>query len=60
MAGTVLERILVQEAIEMVGELACHFGWATRAVAVNEASRTLGGKAMHPFAQRGVGKVQCV
>jgi hypothetical protein len=60
MAGAVLQWILVDEAIEMVRQGAGHFGRATRAGAVNEAWRTLGGKAMHPFAQRGVGKVQRV
>jgi len=60
MAGAVLKWVLVDEALEMVRQRAGHFGRATRAGAVNETVRALGGKAMHPFAQRGVGKVQRV
>jgi hypothetical protein len=60
MAGAVLKWVLVDEAIEMVRQRAGHCGRATRAGAVNEAWRALAGKAMDPFAQRGIGKVQRV
>jgi hypothetical protein len=60
MAGAVLQWILVDEVIELVRQRTGHFGRAPRAGAVNEALRALGGKAMHPFAQRGIGKVQRV
>ena len=60
MTGVVLQWVWVDEAIEMVRQRTGHFGWATRAGAVNEALRALGGKAMHPFAQRGRGQVQRV
>jgi len=60
LVGAVLERVLVNEVIEVVRERAGHFGWATRAGVVGEALHPLGGKTMYPFAQRGIGKVQRV
>jgi len=60
MARAVLEWVLVDEAIEVVRQRAGHFRRATRARAVGEALHPLGGKAMDPFAQRGIGKVQRV
>jgi len=60
MAGAVLEGILVDEPIEVVRQLAGHFGWATGAGAIPQALNSLVGKAMDPLAQRGIGKVQRV
>src|SRR5262249_33776661 len=60
MAGAVLERVLVDEAIEVVRQLAGHFRWATGAGAIPQALDSLVGKAMDPLAQRGIGKVQRV
>jgi hypothetical protein len=60
MAGAVLERVLANEAIEVVHHLTGHFGWAPRTGTVGEALDALASKAMDPFAQRGIGKVQGV
>src|SRR5262249_29072174 len=60
MAGAVLEGVLVDEPIEVVRQLAGHFGWATGAGAIHQALHSLVGKAMDPLAQRGIGKVQRV
>jgi hypothetical protein len=60
MAGAVLERVVVDEAIKVVRHLAGHFGGATRARAIRKALDPMVGKAMHPFTQRGIGKVQRV
>jgi hypothetical protein len=60
MVGAVLEGILVDEPIEVVRQLAGHFGWATGARAIPQALDSLVGKAMDPLAQRGIGKVQRV
>jgi hypothetical protein len=60
MARAVLKRVVVDEAIAVVCDRAGHFGRATRAGSIHQASDTLIGKAMDPFAQCGIGKVQCV
>jgi hypothetical protein len=60
MARAVLEGVLVDEPIEVVRQLAGHFGWATGAGAIHQAFHSLVGKAMDPLAQRGIGKVQRV
>jgi hypothetical protein len=60
MARAVLERVVVDEAIAVVRQLAGRFGRATRAGAIGEALSPLVGKARDPFAQRGIGKVQCI
>jgi hypothetical protein len=52
----VLQGVLVGETLEMLFQLPRHFGWATGARAVDEALRTFMGKAMHPFAEGGIGK----
>jgi hypothetical protein len=54
MAGAVLERVLVDEPIEVVRQGAGHFGRATGAGAIHQALDSLAGEAMDPFAQRGV------
>src|SRR5216683_4109785 len=59
-AGAVLERVLVDEVIEVVRQFAGHCGRATSAGTVGEALHPLVSKAMHPFAQRGIGKMQRV
>jgi hypothetical protein len=56
----VLERVLVDKTIEVVRQGAGHFGWATRAGAILEALDPMGGKAMDPFAQCGIGEVEGV
>jgi hypothetical protein len=60
MARSVLERVLVDKTVEVVRQGAGHFGWATGAGAVSETLDPVGGKAMHPFAQGGIGKVEGV
>jgi len=57
MAGAVLERVLVDEPIEVVRQATGHFGRATGAGAIRQALDALAGEAMDPFAQRGRGKV---
>jgi hypothetical protein len=52
MARAVLERVLVNETIEVMRQRTGHFGWATRAGAIREALNPMVGKAMDPFAQR--------
>jgi hypothetical protein len=56
----VLERVLVDKTIKVTRQLAGHFGRATRAGAIRKALDPVVGKAMHPFAQCGIGKVQRV
>src|SRR5262245_27172881 len=60
MAGTVLQRVLVDEAIEVCRYCPSDFRGATGAGAVDQALNPLGGEAMDPLAQRGIGKVQRV
>jgi len=60
MAGPVLQRVLVDEAIEVVRQCTRHFWWSTGAGAISEALHPLVGKAMDPFAQRGIREMQRV
>src|SRR5215831_11114791 len=60
MAGAVLKWVLVDEVIEVVRQGTRHFRWSTGAGAISEALHPLVGKAIEPFAQRGVGKVERV
>jgi hypothetical protein len=60
MAGAMLEGVLVDESIEVLFQRAGHFGWATRARAIEQALDPLVGEAMDPLAQGGIGKVQRV
>jgi len=60
MKRAVFQRVLIDEAIEVLFQLARDLGRSPRAWAVNEALRPLVGKAMDPLAQRGIGKVQGV
>ena len=60
MAGAVLERVLVDQAIEVLRQRTGHFGRATGAGAIHQALDPLVGEAMEPLAQRRIGKVQGV
>jgi len=60
MEGAMRQGVLIDEAIEVLFQLACDFGWSPGAGAVQEAWRALVGKAMDPLAQRGIGKGQRV
>jgi hypothetical protein len=51
MDGTVLQRVLIDEALEVLFQLARDCGWSTRARAIHQTLGTLAGKAMHPFPQ---------
>jgi hypothetical protein len=55
-----LQRVLVDEAIEVVRQGAGHFGWATGTGAILEPLDPMGGKAVDPFAQGRIGKVEGV
>jgi hypothetical protein len=60
MKRAVVQRVLIDEAIEVLFQLTRDLGRSARAGAVHEAWRTLVGKTMDPLAQRGIGKVQCI
>ena len=51
-----LQGVLVGETIEVLFQLASHFGRSTRARAIHQPLRALMGKAMNPLAQGGIGK----
>jgi hypothetical protein len=55
-----LERVVVDEAIEVVRQGIRHVRRATRAGAIHQALYPLVGKAMDPFTQRGIGTVERV
>jgi len=55
-----LKRILIDEAIEVFFQFTGHCERSTGAGAVDEPLDPLVGKAMDPFTQRRIGKVQCV
>jgi len=56
----VLERVLVDETIEVLLQLARDFGWSTGARAIHQPLRALVGKAMDPLAQGGIRKLERV
>src|SRR4030095_15730143 len=60
MERTVLQGVLLDEALEVVFPRAGHLGRATRARAIHQAVHPLVGKAVDPFAKSGIGKVQRV
>ena len=49
---------LIDEALEVLFQLARDFWWPTGAGAIDEALGALVGKAMDPLAERGIGKGQ--
>ena len=51
---------LIDQAIEGLFERACDFGQSPRARAAHQPLGALGGKAVTPFAQGGIGKVWSV
>jgi hypothetical protein len=57
MVGAMLERVVVDEAIEVLREGPGYLRRSTGAGAVRKALDPVVGKAMHPCAQRGIGKV---
>jgi len=60
MARAVLERVVVDKAIEVVRQRTGHCGGATRAGTIREALHPRVGKAMDPFAQCRIGKMERV
>ncbi len=55
-----LQGVLIDEAIEVLFQLAGDFRRATRARAIDETRRALTGKAIDPLAEGGIGKLECV
>jgi len=51
-----LEGVLIDEAMEGLFQLACHFRRSSRAGAIDQAFDSLAGKTMAPLAERGRGK----
>ena len=60
MEGAVLQGVLIDEAIEVLFQLAGDFRRATRARAIDETRRALTGKAIDPLAEGGIGKLRSV
>ena len=60
MVRAVLERVLIDEAIEVVRQCTRHFRRSTGAGPIGEALHSLVGKAMDPFAQCRIGKMERV
>ena len=55
-----LEGVLIDKAIEVLFQLTCDFGRSTGAWAIHQARDALVSKAVDPFAEGGIGKVQRV
>ena len=53
MDGAMLQGVLIDEAIEVPFQLACDFGRAPGARAIDSSLRALAGKAIDPLAQDG-------
>jgi hypothetical protein len=60
MERTMLEGVLIDEMIEVSFQLTGDFGRSPGARAIHQAPHTLVGKAVDPFPQGGIGKVQRV
>jgi hypothetical protein len=58
MAGAVGQRVLINEAVEMLFECAGHFARTTGARAIPQALGSLSGKALDPLSQGRIGKVE--
>ena len=55
-----LEGVLIDQAIEVLFQLTGDFGWSPGAWAIHKPLRALAGKAVDPFPQGRIGKVQRV
>jgi hypothetical protein len=53
-----VQGVLIDEVVEVLFEGARHFAWASGPWAVQQAWRPLLGKALHPLAEGGIGKVE--
>jgi hypothetical protein len=60
MEGAVFQRVLINQAIEVLFQLARDFGWSTGARAVHQARHPLIGKAVDPFAEGRIRKLERV
>jgi hypothetical protein len=60
MVGTVLERVVVDETIEVVRQGTRHFWWSPGARAIHQTLGALVGKARHPFPQGRIRKLERV
>jgi hypothetical protein len=60
MQRAMLERVLVDQTIKVLRQCAGDFGWAPGARTIGEARHPLMGKAMDPFPQGRIGKVERV
>src|SRR5262245_57893845 len=58
MEGAMASRALIDEAMEVLCELAWHCGRSPRARAIPQALRPLLRKAQPPFAEGGIGQVE--
>ena len=58
MDTAVCQRVLIDEAVEVPFERAGHFARSPGARPIHEACHALGGKALHPFSESGIGKVE--
>src|SRR6266571_5731905 len=56
MEGALLQRVLIDEAIEVLFQFAGHLGWSTGAGTIEQALGALVGKAIDPLAEGRVGK----
>src|SRR6266446_756659 len=56
MEGAMLQRVLINEAIEVLFQFAGHFGRSTGAGTIEQALGALVGKAIDPLAEGRVGK----
>jgi len=56
MEGAMLQRVLIDEAIEVLFQCACHFGRSTGAGTIAQALGALVGKAIDPLAEGGIGQ----
>ena len=52
-----VQRVLIDKAVEVLFKGTRHFAWAPRTGAVEQALRSLLGKALHPLAEGGIGQV---
>ena len=51
-----LEGVLIDKAMEVLFQLACHFRRSSRAWAIDQALDPVAGKTMDPRAESGIGK----
>ena len=60
MDGAVRQRVLIDQTIEVVFQLAGDFGRSPRERAIHQSLRAVAGKTMDPLAQGSIGKLERV